>query len=108
MDRKVTNMNRPALIKDASIHQVLRALSETLGGDSFAIADHWDGDLCAIGVGAKSDHRRLVYICTYEKDEGRFDYECEYPPGESGDTSMHVDVDFGVLADAVRRHLLRR
>jgi hypothetical protein len=54
-----------ALMKDPSLLAVLDRLNEDLGDEAFAIVDHWDADLCAVGVAKPSDHARLVYISTW-------------------------------------------
>jgi hypothetical protein len=71
--------------------------------------DHWEGDLCAIGIASKRQPRRLVYVSTYGKERDRYYYECEEPNGiapEDYETvGQGVDVDFEMLVAAIEKHL---
>jgi hypothetical protein len=64
--------------KDDSIVTLLERLDLQRRG--WTIRDHWDADLCAIGVSSKPYPHRLVYVSTYGKAIGKFDYECEQCP----------------------------
>jgi hypothetical protein len=63
--------------KETSIWTVIAHLATIFGGEEFQLVDHWDADLCAIGIGSVQDARRLVYISTYRKPEGAVAYECD-------------------------------
>lgn len=72
--------------------------------------DHWEADLCAIGIRSSKSPGRLVYVSTYGSNEDRFDYECEI---ENGAANLGYDVveegrnvAFEALAAAIERHLL--
>jgi hypothetical protein len=73
------------------------------------IVDHWEGDLCAIGIARISEPRRLVYVSTFNKNSGRYDYECEAPSGPNDPDYVEVDrgqdVTLDELLDALVRHL---
>jgi len=96
--------------KDASITELLDRLREALVPLDWIAIDHWDADLCAVGIAPRSAPRRLVYVSTYEKSPGRYYFECECPTGtephqfevvERGDNASFDD-----LVRAVRAHLL--
>ena len=63
------------LTKDESIIKLLDELRPTECG--WEIVDHWDADLCAIGLSSNRNPERLVYVSTYQIDVGHFDFECE-------------------------------
>ena len=51
--------------KEQSIMQFISKLTAAIGGNSFQVVDHWDSDLCAVGIAAPDDPDRLVYVSTY-------------------------------------------
>ena len=98
----------PELEKSPSILAVLALLERELGPGALRIVDHWDADLCAIGV-TGADPARRVYLSTWNRDAGRFFYDCETDTAD-GDLPFVVvdhgeDVDFAALLAAVRRHV---
>jgi hypothetical protein len=95
--------------KDSSIIDALTALTERFG-EALEVADHWEGDLMAVGVAVPKRPDRLVYFCTYQREPGRYyvDLESAAPVGsqlpyEQGET--FEDVDFDSLATIISRHL---
>lgn len=66
--------------KDRSIVVLLTRLYTDLGTTAFDIVDHWESDLCAIGLAMTSDHATLVYVSTYGHPCGDYDYELETAP----------------------------
>lgn len=97
------------ITKDDSILSLLTQLNLELRG--WTIRDHWDADLCAIGVSSKSFPHKLVYVSTYGKPTGKFDYECEQSPSNTEDETDYEtvaeghDVEYDVLLDAMEGHL---
>jgi hypothetical protein len=95
--------------KDASVESLLGRLRADLGNNAFTVIDHWDGDLCAIGVARPADPRYLVYISTWPPERGTFAYECERPPTDAAMPSesdgMIEGASYDAMRDAVRRHL---
>jgi hypothetical protein len=65
--------------KDRSIVDLLDWLRETLG-DAFVVTDHWEADLCAVGISAPRDPARLVYILTWGRPQGHYAVELETAP----------------------------
>ena len=61
--------------KDKSINSLLNKLNLKKRG--WIIVDHWDGDQCSIGITNSHKANFLVYISTFGKNEGTYDYECE-------------------------------
>lgn len=95
--------------KDESIRRVLDRLRRDLGDHAFDVVDHWEADLCAVGVARPSDQRFVVYISTFPPERGLFSYECERP---STDGDLPYDSDgmvneasYEEVAAAVSRHL---
>jgi len=70
--------------KHESIVATISALTTRLGRDAFDIVDHWDGDLCAIGIASPDNHGVLAYISTYERQD-RFFVSLELPPDPDED-----------------------
>lgn len=75
---------------------------------NWLIRDHWVGDLCAIGITNHKDEGRLVYVSTFNKTRGRFDFECE-ESRHAGQRPAVVargdDVDFPTLLSALISYL---
>ncbi|MCA9140948.1 MAG: hypothetical protein KDB00_29455 [Planctomycetales bacterium] len=46
------------------------------------LRDYWEDDLFAVGIGAKVDRTRLVYVCTFGRPSEEYYYECEVTKGE--------------------------
>jgi hypothetical protein len=104
----------PALVKDASVLDCLTQLERAMGSGAFRVVDHWDADLFAVGVATPGDVERLVYVCTWQKEAGRYYYECESPRVHASENEPNYavaekadDVDFDTLLAAVRRHFTR-
>lgn len=96
--------------KDPIILAALDRLWSRLGSSAFVLADHWESDLCAVGIASPHDPGVLVYISCYGEPPGRFGYELELPPSPGDDFPYRVagtgsDVSFEELADVVARHL---
>ena len=71
--------------KDPQIHELLARLRTDLGPDAFVIADHWEPDLCAVGIAAPKDPSRLVYVSTFNRSEDEYYFELETAPEEATD-----------------------
>jgi hypothetical protein len=98
-----------ALDKDPAIVALLRRLSDRLGPDAFDIVDHWELDLCAVGIASPRDHGVLAYISCYGEPEERYYVELELPPTPGGELPYQVagrydDLDFEALAGVVSSH----
>jgi hypothetical protein len=93
--------------KDQTILDLVAALLRA--ENAWIVVDHWDADLCAIGIARADRPRQLVYISTFGRSQGRYDYQCEVPSGPSEDayvtTAAGKDVDFETLLRAIRKHL---
>lgn len=94
--------------KDQTIADLLSWLREQLG-DSFAIADHWEADLCAIGISARDDPKRLAYICSYGRPALHYAVHLELAPLAGSDVPYKEAGRFSVvgrdeLLRIVRRH----
>lgn len=102
------------LQKDETIVRLLAALCERLGVGVFDVVDHWDADLCAVGIARPDNHRVLVYINTFGQAEGTYFVSLEIPPKPTdkewadhpytpaGDCEAH---SFDPLVEIVQKHL---
>jgi hypothetical protein len=95
--------------KDASLQAFLARLE--LDDRGWIVVDHWPADHAAVGIAAKGDPRRLVYVSVFDNAEGFYDYECEEPRGPSPDdyntTAAGQHVTFDILLSILIRHLSR-
>jgi hypothetical protein len=93
--------------KDRAIRELITRLDLTSKG--WVMVDHWEADLQAIGIAAKRDPRRLVYVSTFSGDQGRFDYQCETPMGpddvDYSTTASGENVGFDALLRVLETHL---
>jgi len=94
--------------KDDSIVTLLDQLNIQERG--WTICDHWEADLCAIGISPQSSPRKLVYVSTFGKSAGKYDYECEklrlsFDDEIDYDTvSEGCDVTFSELVDVMQHY----
>ena len=100
------------LDKDPAIIAALDRLWSSLGPDAFVQADHWEPDLCAVGIASPRDPGVLVYISCFGEPQGRFGYELELPPPPGSDDLYEVagrgdGVTFEELASVAKAHLSR-
>ncbi len=97
--------------KDDSIVDVVQRLISLLGKDAFDVVDHWEDDLCAIGLGSPSDHGMLVDISTIGLSTGRYNIHLELPSTHQSDfpyidAGQHTSVNFTQLCEIVKKHLV--
>lgn len=100
------------LDKDPAILSVLDRLRSLLGPDAFVLSDHWEQDLCAVGIASPRDPGVLAYISCFGESSGRFGYELELPPLPGDDSPYRVagtgsDLSVEELAAVVAKHLKR-
>ena len=97
--------------KHPQIREFLGKLEASLPSGEYQLVDFWDADPCAIGVAARDDQRRLVYVSTYEQEDGTYAFECEAPPDDGSDDYQVVEegenLPFDALLQKIRSHLLR-
>jgi hypothetical protein len=98
------------LIKDQTIHTLLARLQERFGQNAFEIVDHWDADLCAVGIARPDNHAVLAYLSTWKDRDSEFFVELELPPNPDDDVPYQVaghyeNIDFDQLARLVAEHL---
>jgi len=85
-----------SMTKDSSINVLLSKLS--LPDRGWQIVDHWEADLFAVDIGSERTEGKLVYISTYDKKPGKYDFECEISKGADYETvKSGKDVDFTVI-----------
>ena len=93
--------------KDRTIRELITRLE--LAARGWQVVDHWEADLQAIGVATKQDPRRLVYVSTFSRAPGHFDYQCEAPAGPDDEdyttTTSGDDVDYETLLKVLEAHL---
>lgn len=93
--------------KDQSIKRLLIDLDFDRRG--WTVVDHWEADAFAIGIASKPDPRRLVYVSTFRRAPGHFDFEVELPAGPMETDYCILDrgenVPFEDLLKAIVKHL---
>jgi hypothetical protein len=93
--------------KDPTINDLLTRLRPQERG--WTVVDHWSVDQCAIGIARSDDRRRLVYVSTFQKADGLYDFECETPagPGDTDYVSVRTgqNVDIVQLMSVLEQHL---
>ena len=96
--------------KDETIRSAVLQLRARLGANAFDVRDHWTDDQCAIGLSARNEPGRLIYISTFGRPPGRFDVAFELPPVEGSEhpytpAGEQTDVDMERLVSLVATHL---
>ena len=99
-----------SLDKDPAILAVLEFLSSRLGPSAFVLADHWEPDLCAVGIASPHNTGVLVYITCYGESPDRFGYELEIPSPPGDEFPYQVvgtgsGLSFEELAGVIAEHL---
>ena len=98
----------PTFEKDAAISDVVRRLGEHFGPE-VVVRDHWDADLCAIGISRADAEYPLVYISTYKRSPGRYFLSLEEAPKSKSDIATQVgdfdNLEFVELAERIAEHL---
>lgn len=93
--------------KDQTVKSLIEHLDLPRRG--WTVVDHWEADLCAIGVASLRNTRRLVYVSTFGTEDGRFDYQCEVASGASVDeyriTRSGNNVSLRELIEVMEEHL---
>ncbi|MEZ4462461.1 MAG: hypothetical protein R3E66_22605 [bacterium] len=92
------------MAKHESILDVVRKLQ--LHHPSWILVDHWEADLCAIGIAEAHEPRRLAYVSTWKQPAGRYFLELESPEGEDYKVDGTFEaVDFEELEGRIFGHL---
>ena len=93
--------------KNESINSLLSRLN--LKKHGWIVVDNWDSDQCAIGIAKSDNPRHLVYVSTFGKDNGFYDYECEVPTGSDptdyATSKMGKNVGFDEFLKELQKHL---
>ncbi len=92
-----------ALAKDRSIAALVARLFVRFP-EKIEVVDHWDSDLCAIGVRLKGRPAPLVYVSTWKKETGRFSVVLEEitPSGKKAECEV-PDCDFDALCEIISK-----
>jgi hypothetical protein len=94
---------------DTRIERVLARLRERFGASAFTRVEHWDSDLCAVGIAHADAPARMVYISTCNCADGRYDVALETAPATADGAPTRdghfTAVDFETLAALVAKHL---
>ena len=103
------------LQKHHTITRLLPRLRKRLGTDAFDVVDHWDADLCAVGIARPDGHARLLYICTHGLPNGRYFASLELPPAQGGEQwanhpytpgAEFDSLSFDELVAVIRKHFV--
>lgn len=73
------------MTKDVSIHALLARFEAAFGAGSFDVVDHWEADLCAVGVARPGEPGTLAYVSTFGLPDGRYSVRLERPPSPGSD-----------------------
>ncbi|WP_341755624.1 hypothetical protein [Candidatus Tisiphia endosymbiont of Ptychoptera albimana] len=60
--------------KEEGIIKLLNLVNDIFGNDAPVINDHWEGDLCAIGL---QKDNKLIYVSITGCAKNQYFYECE-------------------------------
>lgn len=95
--------------KDQSIIRLIDGLRALLGPRAFDVVDHWESDLCAVGIARPDNHGVLVYISTSGKPGERCSVSLELPPQPGSDIPYTAAGDqdaanLNELAEIIQRH----
>ncbi len=101
------------LTKDEDLLQLLERLRGWLAPGAFEVVDHWESDLCAVGIASPRDNGVLAYLSTFGCPVGRCDVELERPPRCGSDlpyeaAGRFANLEFGALLGVLEKHLLER
>lgn len=97
------------LQKDQSIVRILDGLRVRLSPQAFDIVDHWEADLCAVGIARPDNHSVLVYISTNGEGDERCSVSLELPPQPGSNIPYtaagdHAAASLNELAEIIWRH----
>ncbi len=107
-DKRPPPPSGPDIIKDRTVWDFLERLARNLDSHSYSVVDHWDADLCAIGIGRRDCPEILVYVSTHGEDVGRYTCACELPEDDGGspeECEILEHIDFDTLLSVIRGHL---
>jgi hypothetical protein len=89
--------------KDTTVTELLTWLRQRLG-NKFVVTDHWNADLCAVGISAPDDPAQLVYILSWGRPAGCYGVELESAPPPGSDEAYQT---VGKFQAVTREELLR-
>ena len=105
-------MTADNLVKDQTIHELLRRLRDRFGDDAVAVEDHWEADLFAVGISRPTEPGVLAYISTWTLPTTGYYVDLETPVMPQDDDGPHSRVvghysgpDFEQVAHLVAGHL---
>src|SRR4051794_6149891 len=95
--------------KDGRIIALLERLRQRIGSDTFEVVDHWESDLCAVGIASPRNHGVLAYLSIFGCPLDRYDVDLELPPEPNSDFPYRDggrfrNLDFETLARTVKAH----
>lgn len=97
----------PMEFKSKRLNLLLKKLALEQRG--WVVVDHWDAALCATGIAAAHNLKRLVYVSVWRKKSGRYHYECEIYSSNPDECAAVVqlakDADYPALLAALETHL---
>lgn len=96
-------------MKDKSIIEAVQYLQNKFGEEKVIIEDHWDGDMCAIGLTGPTK-TNLVYISTYKISAGLFFVSIELPSKDINfpyiDGGSFENITLLELEEIVKKYLI--
>ncbi|HQV74168.1 MAG TPA: hypothetical protein PLE78_01650 [Flavobacteriales bacterium] len=96
------------MVKDRTIHELLKHLTDKFGVDSFIVRDHWDADLCAIGI-ENVNGKYLLYLNSYGRPRHHFylDLENVSDPDQSVVLESQERVSLETIDEFFELYILR-
>ena len=94
----------------AAIREVVERLRARLGLPAFEVLEHWDADLCVVGIRLRGGAARRAYVSVCDTPAGRYDLALEEePPMDTepragADAGSHRALEFEALAGIVARY----
>lgn len=91
--------------KDPAICEFLERLTEA--GREWGLPDHWDGDLCAVGVARPGAPGQLAYVSCWGQPPARYHVELEVADPDEGYATTRLEEALTLVAavDLVVEHL---
>lgn len=95
--------------KDQALLNILDRLRLDFGDGAYQFVDHWDGDLCAVGIARNDVPRQLVYITVWKCPEGEVAVSLESPAETSEDLydgrGTYEHCSYSELRELIGAHL---
>lgn len=95
------------LVKHGTILAFLEELAADLGPEAFTVVDHWEADLCSIGVASPANHDLYAYVSTWDQAPGHYYVDLDERTGAAFPVTKErmESVDYSTALAKIRQHL---